>query len=50
MLNFKELIQKYLIQGVSRNCIPGVEINILSINQVKVLNAFAFEIISANIW
>ena len=45
MLNFnnKELIHKHLIQGISWNCIPGIGINILSINQLKVLNAFALK-------
>ena len=45
MLNFnnKELIQKHLVQGISWNCIPGIGINILSINQFKVLNAFALK-------
>ena len=43
MLNFsnKEFIQKHLVKGISWNCIPGIGINILSINQFKVLNAFA---------
>ena len=43
MLNFsnKELVQKHLVQGISWNCISGIAINILSINQFKVLNAFA---------
>ena len=45
MLNFnnKELVQKHLVQGISWNCIPGIGINILSINQFKVLNAFALK-------
>ena len=45
MLNFnnKELIQKHLVQGISWNCIPGIGINILSINQFKMLNAFALK-------
>ena len=45
MLNFnnKELIQKHLVQGISGNCIPGIGINILSINQFKVLNAFGLK-------
>ena len=35
MLNFinKELVQKHLFQGISGNCIPGIRINTLSINQ-----------------
>ena len=45
MLNFnnKELVQKHLVQGISWNCIPGIGINILSVNQFKVLNAFALK-------
>ena len=43
MLNFsnKELIQNHFVQGISRYCIPGIGKDILSINQFKVLNAFA---------
>ena len=45
MLNFsnKELVQKHLVQGISRNCNPGIGINILSINQFKVLKCVCFE-------
>ena len=45
MLNFneKEFIQKHLDQEISWNCIPGIGINILSINQFNVLNAFALK-------
>ena len=45
MLNFnnKELIQKHPIQGISWNCLPGIGINMLSINQFKVVNAFALK-------
>ena len=57
MLNFsnKELVQKHLVQGSCWNCIPGIGINVLSINQFKVLNAFALrawqtKIFSAKIW
>ena len=43
MLNFSntELVQKHLTQGISYNCIARIRINILSINQFKVINAFA---------
>ena len=37
----KELVQKHLVQGISLNCIPGIGINILSINQFKMHNTFA---------
>ena len=52
MLNFsnKELVQRHL---VSWNCIPEIWINILSINQFKVLNALRArqkKIFSAKIW
>ena len=41
MLNFtnNDLVQEHLVQGIS--CIPEIGINILSINQFKVLSAFA---------
>ena len=57
MLNFsnEELVQKHLVQGISWNCIPGIGIIILSINQFAVRNTFALsawqtKIFSARIW
>ena len=46
MLNFsnKELIQKPLVQEICWNCIPAIGINILSINQFKVLHTFALRV------
>ena len=43
MLNFsnKKLAQKHLVQGINWNCIFGIGINILSINQFKVFNVLA---------
>ena len=57
LLNFsnKELVQKHLVQRITWHCIPGIDINILSINQFKVLNTFALrawqtKIFLAKIW
>ena len=57
ILNFsnKELAQKRLVWRISSNCIPGIGINILSINQFKVNNMLALrawqtKIFSAKIW
>ena len=44
MLNFNnKLVQKHHVQEISWNCIPGIGINILSINQFKVLIVFALK-------
>ena len=45
ILNFnnKEPVQKHLVQGISSNCIPGIGINLISINHFKVLNEFALK-------
>ena len=51
-LNFsnKELVQKHLVQRITWYCIPGIDINILSINQFKVLDAFALSALQKKIF
>ena len=52
MLNFKnkELVQKHLVQGISWNCIPAIGINILSINQLRVIDLFALTSFQQRYW